>query len=174
MRTTILISLIFLLIATPALATRDMTGSTCVLVTPATGNLGETVVFMFAVCNHSPDNEWTSNLILTFPECFTVLDGWWDDGDVGSDFDVVIDPANVIAFMDGDGGWGEIYQDYCFDFFVEATIGADCPTGTVEIHWEQQGDGFGEEPHTITGTMSFTIGVTPIDTSTWSRVKSLY
>ena len=40
--------------------------------------------------------------------------------------------------------------------------------------WEQQGDVFGSEPHTISGVMVFTIATTATESSSWSNVKSLY
>ena len=174
MKRILLLSLALACIALPALADRDMTGCTVELMSPLSANPGETVTFTFWVCNNSPDNEWTSNVIFTFPECISALDGWVDGGAVTPSFDVVIDPGNVIAFMDGNGGWGEIYTDYCYTFFVSASLSTDCESGVAEILWEQQGDGYGAEPHTITGTLPFTIGVTPTDGSTWSAVKSLY
>lgn len=168
------LSCLLLVLALPALAERDMSGCTVELLGPVEVNPGETVVFELMVCNYSPDNEWTTNVIFTLPDCFTILDGWWDDYGDNAEFDVVIDPAHVISFLDADGGWGEIYQDYCYPFYVQATVGADCPSGPAEILWEQQGDGFGEEPHSISGAVAFTIGGTATEASSWSSIKSLY
>lgn len=174
MKRLVMLVALMALMAGPVMADRSMTGCTVDLIAPTTANPGETVTFEFYACNHSPDNEWTSNVIFTFPECFEVLGGSYNDGGIGALFNFVNDPIWTAAFMDGDGGWGEIYQDYCCTFYVEVLITTACECGPVTIGWTQEGDVFGAEPHTVSGELPFVLCGTPVQDSSWSCVKSLY
>lgn len=161
------------LFAAPAFA-QSMVGCTVDLIGPMTVNPGDTgVVFEFLVYNGTPDNEWVSDAVFTFPDCFTVTAGSYNDGGWGFVFNFIA-AGNVATFEDGDGGWGEIYADYFCTFYVTVDVGADCPAGPATVHWFLQGDIFGADPHFLEGDVDFTIGGTATEASSWSSVKALY
>ena len=162
------------LFTAPALADRSMAGGYCNLIGPTTANPGDLVTFEFYVWNGSTDTEWTADVIFTFPECFEVTGGYYDDGGAGWSFVFNGIGTNVGAFNDGDGGYGEIYGSEGGTFYVEVLLGTDCECGPVTIHWFQQGDIWGSDPHFVEGDLPFTICGTPTEDATWSSVKSLY
>lgn len=96
--------LIIAVMAMPALAERDMTGSYVEIIGPDVANPGDTVTFEFNVCNGSPDAEWTTEVRFTFAETINVLDGWYDDGGLGwvFDFSTSGDFDETAHFLDGD------------------------------------------------------------------------
>ena len=168
---------ILALFAAPALAERSMAGSYVELLAPSSGCPGGVYTFEFYVWNGSVDTEWVSNIILTFPDCFTVQGGSWipDPGASGG-FDFILNGigTNVAAFDDANGGWGEIYGTEGGTFYVEVLIGDDCPVGPTMIHWFIQGDIYGGEPHFAEGDLDFTIGGTPVEPTSFSNVKALF
>ncbi|MBM4118483.1 hypothetical protein FJ251_12255 [bacterium] len=157
----------------PAFA-QNMSGGYVNLISPTTVNPGDTgVMFTFYVYNGSPDTEWTKNVIFTFPTCFTVTAGSYNDGGLGWVFNFVA-AGNVGSFLDGDGGWGEIYDGDGGYFYVTVDVGGGCPAGPAQVAWQQDGDVWGSPPHFITGVCDFTIGGTAVEPSTFSSVKALY
>ncbi|MCP4549925.1 MAG: hypothetical protein GY835_26000 [bacterium] len=161
--------------ATPALADRSMAGGTCVLNSPTTVTPGSTVTFEFDIFNGSADAEWTADVVFTFPACCEVVSGYYDDSmHAGGLCAFTFEGAgtNVASFLDGDEGYGEIYGNDHVYFYVEVTV--NCTDGIELIHWFQQGDIYGDEPHFVEGDVEFTVGTTAADISTFSNVKSLY
>jgi len=169
-----LAALVLLLrLTTPAIA-QDMTGATASLEAPAGVNAGDAgASFEFYVYNGSPDTEWTTAVVFTFPPCFTVTGGTYDDGGLGWVFTFAA-AGNVASFADGDAGYGEIYDGDGGYFHVTVDVGGDCPLGPAAIHWMQQGDNWGGLPHVAEGDMDFMIGGTATESSTWSSLKALF
>ena len=166
---------ILALFAVPALA-QDMTGSYAQLDSPSMVNPGDTgVVFTFYVYCGSPDYEWIRNLPFTFPACFTVTDGSWDDSGASSvwSFDFAA-AGNVAQFLDNDAGYGEVYDGDGGYFYVTVDVGTDCDAGPAMVHYLLEGDDYGNDPHFVEADLDFTIGGTATDDNTWSSVKSLY
>ncbi len=166
-------------IALPAVAERSMTGGYALLTSPdpAVFIPGTTVTCEFFVYNGSVDVEWTAEVWFLFPCCFNVLSGWYDDLGQGWTFffDVFGDCQNGALFYDGDGGWGEIYDDTSGYFYVEVYVGEDCECGPDVIHWYQQGDIYGDEPHFVEGFIDIEIcDQTGAEESSWSTLKALY
>ncbi|MBN2170405.1 MAG: hypothetical protein JW819_03670 [Candidatus Krumholzibacteriota bacterium] len=160
----------------PALAGRSMAGSSVDLIAPDVADPGDQVTFAFYVFNGSPDSEWTTDVVITFPGGFTVLDGSYDDGEASGAWSFAFLGAgtSVAHWADDDEGYGEIADGEGGAFSVAVRIGDDCGCGAVVIHWLQQGDIWGQNPHYIEGDLAFRLcGGTPED-GTWSRVKSLY
>ena len=164
---------ILALFVAPAFA-QNMSGGYVNLVSPAMVNPGDTgVVFEFYVFNGSPDAEWVTDVIFTFPTCFTATAGSYNDGGAGWSF-IFNAAGNVGQFNDGDGGYGEIYGNVGGTFWVTVDVGTDCPGGPATVHWFLQGDIWGGDPHFIEGDLDFTIGGTATESSTWSSVRALY
>ncbi len=168
-----LVLLGLLLAAAPGPA-QDMSGSEVALVSPSLVNAGDAgVLFTFYVYNGSPDAEWTRTLTFSFPACFTVTGGSYDDGGLGWVFFFAAAGA-VGSFTDGDGGYGEIYDGDGGYFFLTVDVGADCPAGPATVHWLQEGDAWGADPHSIAGDLGFAIAGTATAPTSWSRLKALY
>jgi hypothetical protein len=164
---------ILALFAAPGFA-QSMAGGYVNLISPAMVNPGDTgVEFTFYVYNGSVDTEWTADVIFTFPTCFTVTGGSYDDGGLGWVF-IFNAAGNVASFNDGDASYGEIYDGDGGYFSVTVDVGAGCPAGPASVHWFQQGDIWGSDPHFVEGDVDFTIGGTATGESTWSSVKALY
>ncbi len=175
MKTLLTISLIVLM-AVPALAERDMSGSYAEIIGPDVANPGDTVTFEFNVCNGSPDAEWTTEVRFTFPETFHITDGWFDDGGAGWSFDFSTsgDYDETAHFLDGDDGYGEIQGGQCGTFYVTLDISPNTNCGPLNIHWKQYGDEWGDNPHWIGGDLPYVLCVTPVEDNNFSSVKSLY
>ena len=157
----------------PGLA-QDMNGSTVSLIAPSLVNAGDAaVVFQFYVFNGSPDTEWTTELVFTFPACFTATAGAYDDGGLGWLF-VFTGAGNTASFTDGDAGYGEINDGEGGYFTVTVDVGANCPAGPATVHWLQKGDSWGADPHSNEGDLGFAIAGTATVPTTWSRLKALY
>jgi len=163
------------LVAMPALADRDMTGGTCDILAPAFLVPEAVNTIEFLITNNSPDTQWTMDVTFTFPECFEITGGYYTDS--GSQLDALYTftyNGNVVIFVDGDGGYGEIYGngDTC-NFFVEVIPHCDC--GEYSIHWHQQGDDWGDPPFFVEGDVLINVcDMTATQESSWTSVKSLY
>jgi len=171
--------LAMLAIALPAVADRDMTGGYVTLVSPDPAIFlpGNTYICEFYVYNGSPDVEWTVEVWFLFPCCFMVQSGWYDDLGQGWNFtfNVFGDCQNGALFYDNDGGWGEIYDGTGGYFYVEVYVGTDCECGSDVIHWYQEGDIYGSDPHYVEGDIDIQIcDQTATQESSWSTIKALY
>jgi len=162
-------------IAAPAMADRDLSGSTCEVLSPSFLVPGAVNVIEFLVVNNSPDTEWIADVIFTFPECFEIVGGWYDGSmsNPAASFNFSF-AGTVASFMDGDGGYGEIYGlgDTCL-FYVEVI--PTCACGDYLIHWFLMGDIYGAEPHSVEGDVTIAVcdDVAAQDSS-WTSLKSLY
>ena len=175
MRKMILVLALVAIAAAPALADRDMTGGTCDVLSPAFLVPEAVNVVEFLITNNSPDAEWTTDVIFTFAECFEVTGGWYTDNGsfTGAVFNFSF-AGSVATFLDGDAGYGEIYGagDTCL-FYVEVIPHCEC--GDYLVHWFQQGDIYGAEPHFVEGDVTVIVcDVTATQNSTWTSLKSLY
>lgn len=165
-----------LLLAAPALA--DMTGSTGNIIGPGTALPGDTVTFIFEIANGSPDGEATSSVHFRFPETFTVLDGWYDDGGLGWEFDWAAygDYGERIIFFDAgnDPTVGEIAPGTGGLFYVSVLVSSNTECGIYSFRWKQYGDKIGGYPHWMDGLLPYDICGIATEDATWSSVKSLY
>lgn len=164
------------LLAMPALAEPDMTGSYAEMLAPAKANPGDTPTYEFYVHNGSPDFEWTTEARFVFPETFHITEGWFDDGGAGWSFDFSIsgDFDNIAHFLDADGGYGEIINGTGGHFYVTLYITPNSGCGPYLVQWIQYGDGWGSPPHWIGGDLYHVLCASPNDENTFSSVKSLY
>ena len=163
--------------ATPVLADPgNLEGSYAELIGPPMGYINETQVVELYVYNASDDAEWISNVIFTWPGCVDVLDGWYDYTGPNGGFLMTFEAVESQArFMDGDGGYGEIYGEDACTFFVEVFLTDVCIPTTQIINYELNGDIWGDPPHDIYGTIEWPVDyAVATDDATWSAVKSMY
>ncbi|MCF7920321.1 MAG: T9SS type A sorting domain-containing protein [Candidatus Cloacimonetes bacterium] len=131
---------------------RDISGS---LVTMDTDSFtpGEETTWNFTVFNQSPDSEWLSDIWLEFPVGVTVITA--SDIAGGSGGDLIWDDttgAGVTLNWHGttSNGWGNIHDgEYAF-WSVDVQLGTEF-AGDMTIGWIIGGDGYGEEPHSLSG-----------------------
>ncbi|MBN2171479.1 MAG: hypothetical protein JW819_09200 [Candidatus Krumholzibacteriota bacterium] len=162
-------------------ARADLTGSTVALESPqGLIGVGHTHVFRFKVTNASTDLNWIADLHFTFPACCTVAAMAWDGSEASNGdwwaFDQAGAGTSAAHYTDGDGElWGEIPGTGEYGWF-EVTVDADaaCPLGPAQIDWQLVGDGYGDEPHTLDGSLPITFDITAVRGATWTRVKGLY
>jgi len=157
-------------------AGRSMDGGGVELVAPDAARPGDETTFTFRVFNGSPDSEWTTDVVITFPDGFTVLDGSYDDSGASGAWSFAFLGAGtrVAHWADDDGGYGEIAEGESGLFSAGVRIGGGCDCGAVFIHWYQQGDIWGGTPHFIEGDLPFRLCGETQAGGTWSRVKSLF
>ncbi len=181
MKKLILTLALMAIIAAPVLADRSVDGSYAELVTPdpAIFEPGNVYLCEFFVFNGSFDGEWLVEVDFTFPCCFNVLNGWYDDSQASNDwafdFFVAGDCNNVAYFMDGDGGNGEIFESEGGIFYLEVEVPLECECNLDAIGWYLLGDLWGDEPHETDGFIDIEIcDSTPTGQTDWSMLKALY
>ncbi len=169
---------LLLLLAGPALA--DLTGSGAELVLPsdAQGAVGAVVHFRFEVSNESVDNNWIQNLTFTFPECCRVVEMGWDDSAAHNDWVFRFEGTgtNVARFLDDAYPlWGEVAPGGVQGWFdVYARITSACSAAAETVEWHLIGDGWGAEPHEVSGSLPIQFILLPVAEANWSTVKAGY
>ena len=108
-----------------------------------------TVDLEFHLDYYSSDYEYLDGAYLDFPAGVTVNSavdiGYLTyNGETGDGVQV------TWGSITGHSGYGDQYADA--DFTVNVTISAAKFTGDMDIDWFINGDGYGSEPHTISGT----------------------
>ena len=136
--------------------TRDITGSyvTCenTVFYP-----GTEMQWIFTVFNNSTTNEWVTDVWLTFPPGISVLTAGnvvggsgglmnWD-GTTGDDVTVNWHGETV-------NGWGVLHNGESASWVVNVSIGENFASD-IQLVWEIQGDGYGADPHNVTGELNF-------------------
>jgi len=133
---------------------RDLTGSYIVCSTDEF-TPGETVDWFFTAYNQSPDNEWITDITITFPAGVTVNSA--DDFVGGSGGDMVYDETTGEAVaVNWHGatalGYGFLHGGQAATTTVNITTTTEF-AGNIELSYEMTGDGYGEDPHVISGIM---------------------
>ncbi len=143
--------------------TRDMTGS--YVECAAEGFYpGETVTWTFTVYNASPDNEWITDVFIGFPDGVIVNSSTDFIGGTGGDLEsngVTGDGVEINWHGESEYGWGFIYPDEFASTEVNVTISAGF-TGDIVLDWQIDGDDWGGEPHSVSGTMTIGSLASPI------------
>jgi len=131
---------------------RDVTGS---VITCDTDSFtpGEEVTWTFNVYNAASDNEWVSDVWLDFPLGVTVLDA--SDVVGGSGGDMIWDNTTGAGQrVNWHGmtanGWGVLHDGEIGVWEVDVLLSTEFVID-MSFGWEIGGDGFGEEPHNVTG-----------------------
>jgi hypothetical protein len=130
---------------------RSLDGST-VDVSPSTLTPGTTVDYYFSLTNGSPDDEWVEGATLNFPSGVTV--------NSCTDFQI---SSRVLTWdgTTGDGAtvtwegdwWNIVYPGETAVATISLTIDGVF-TGDADISYTLQGDGYGNPPHSVTGTVT--------------------
>lgn len=166
------------LVAAPGLA-RDISGS-YVTVDPFEGENG-TLELCFFAFNGSTDFEWVESVVITLPDCMTIVDPPPASAtpEDGTSFNV--EPAftgygSSVATWFGEDAYGFGFLYGLSGGYFCVTVEADCACDNVfPVQWEIIGDGYNDEPHYATGMLDFTVLCsTSTDHNSWSNVKSLY
>ncbi|MCF7911103.1 MAG: T9SS type A sorting domain-containing protein [Candidatus Cloacimonetes bacterium] len=134
---------------------RDISGS---VITCDTDSFtpGEEATWTFSVLNAAPDGEWVSDVWLDFPLGVTVLDA--SDVVGGSGGDMIWDGTTGSgAYVNWHGltpyDWGVLHDAEVGVWEVDVLLSTEF-AGDMTFGWEIGGDGFGEEPHNVTGEIN--------------------
>ncbi len=133
---------------------RELTGSYVVCSTDEF-NPGETVDWFFTVYNLSPDNEWITDVTIEFPAGVTVNTATDFAGGSGGDLiynEVTGEAVTVNWHGETALGYGLIHSGQAATTQVNVTTSVNF-AGNITLNYELTGDGYGAEPHVITGTM---------------------
>ncbi len=135
-------------------AGRDVTGSH---ITCNTDNFtpGETVDWLFTVYNQSPDNEWITDVVIEFPAGITVNEATDFVGGTGGPL-VCDGSAGEAAVINWHGetamGYGVLHQNQAAIASVNVTTTTEI-AGNINISYSISGDEYGDDPHTVTGSL---------------------
>ncbi len=173
----LLIAVLLIIVLTPfAQADRSLEGSQVYLDGPWIYQEGDTYIVQMTVSNGSTDMEWIAEFHIFYPPCLDVLAGWYEDmGEPeGPQFRFEI-YDHACAFIDDNGGWGEIYDGESLIFWMEVFVNMACDEGEEIIHWLLQGDIYGDEPHVVEGDFIIEIlESVATESTTWTQLRSLY
>jgi hypothetical protein len=180
MKKALVIASAMLLVAGGAIAgDRNLEGSYVELVDPdpAVFCPCETYTLTFYVWNNSTDAEWIDLVEFMLPDCWEVdpESGGYDDSGASNTWSFAFQASgNLCAFIDSDGGYGEIYGQEGGYFWFDVHV---CPDaiGEVPIDWHLSGDEWGDPPHEVYGTIYVEVSQgSPTEHTTWGQVKGLY
>ncbi len=134
-------------------AGRDMSGST---LTADLGSFSPGSSFTLALShyNASPDNEWTSNIMMDLPAGVSVTGGGdFTGGSAGSlTYDGTTGDGAVVNWIDPNGGYGQVYPGETATGSISLAVDAGF-SGDISIPWTVTGDIWGADPHEISGTL---------------------
>jgi hypothetical protein len=129
---------------------------------------GTEMTWQFTVFNNSIENEWVNNVWLTFPPGISVTGAthatggsgglmFWD-GTTGD---------NVTVNWNGEtaNGWGVLHNSESAMWNVNVSIGENFASD-IQIDWEIGGDGYGNEPHNVSGELEFSYPIQWISLNT--------
>jgi len=141
--------------------TRSSDGSG-ITVDPAACEPGATLDLVFTLRNESTDEEWVKGASLDFPDGVVV--------NSSTDF-LVSDRALAWGGASGNGAyvtwegdwWNVVYPGETAVATISVTVDAGF-TGNVGIVFGLQGDGYGEPPHSLSGTLVIDCAVEPLFT----------
>ncbi|MFC1887990.1 C25 family cysteine peptidase [Candidatus Cloacimonadota bacterium] len=116
---------------------------------------GETVDWYFTVYNMSPDNEWLTDVDIEFPAGVTVNSATNFVGGSGGDllYDETVGEAVSINWHGETAlGYGLIHSAQAATAMVNVTTTTEF-AGNIALAYTITGDGYGNDPHVIYGTM---------------------
>ncbi len=125
---------------------------------------GETIEFDFTAYNSSSDGEWITEIDIDFPEGFYVEDATDFTGGSGGDLEYLGDQGNgvtVVWFGQTINGWGVLHNDEFAICSVEVSVAPDF-SGNAILGWVMTGDGYGSDPHSVSGEMELGIYDGPV------------
>ncbi len=151
---------------------KNITGSTLVLDTELFIP-GASQDWTFTATNASPDSDWMKYVIIEFPAGVIVNSATNFVGGDGGEMapDVTSGTGVTITwFGETSSNWGVIYGNG--DTAV-ATVNVSVPAGygsTMNIPYTLTGDGYGEDPHTLEGSIALEADAPPVS---WVSVSPL-
>ncbi|MCF7918944.1 MAG: T9SS type A sorting domain-containing protein [Candidatus Cloacimonetes bacterium] len=114
---------------------------------------GEEATWIFTVYNASQDNEWVSDVWLDFPQGVTVISAGGVIGGGGGEmvWDGTTGAGQRVNWHGVTAnGWGFLHENEFAEWRVNVQL-SDNFAGDMTIGWEVGGDGYGAEPHNVTG-----------------------
>ncbi|PKN71783.1 MAG: gingipain R, partial [Candidatus Cloacimonetes bacterium HGW-Cloacimonetes-3] len=143
---------------------KSITGSTC-LVNVEEFTPGMTEDWTFTVTNTSTDSEWIQDIYLSFPAGVTVNSAANFVGGDGGDMTPDITSGTGVTIQwhgETSSGYGVIYGNSdTATAVVNVTVGAGIST-PIDIGYQLDGDIYGEEPHTLSGSITLPAAVAPV------------
>jgi hypothetical protein len=173
MRSTV-IAVLILAVALPAAAEID--GASVSLVTPTVIVPGQTYTFSFAVQNASGDGEAIGNVVVSFPDGFTLFPATMTytalvPVPLRPDWTMYVPPIDHTArWDDANGGLGELLATEGTVVAIDVTVASQL-YGTP-LFYCVEGDGTGAEPHQVCGCVY--LSVSSVEQTSWSTIKAMY
>ncbi len=133
---------------------------------------GTTVDWTFTATNASTDVEWLRDVIISFPAGITVNSATNFVGGSGGDMTPDVTSGNGVTITwhgETSYGYGVIKGGESASATVNVTIGASFG-GNLTLPWTLNGDIYGSEPHTLSGSNVLTQDSPPIP---WLSVQPL-
>ena len=133
---------------------------------------GTTVDWTFTATNASTDTEWMEDVIISFPAGVTVNSATNFVGGSGGDMTPDVTSGNGVTITwhgETSSGWGVIQGGQSASATVNVTIGSSFG-GNLTLPWTLNGDIYGSEPHTLSGSNVLTQDSPPIS---WLSVQPL-
>jgi agmatine/peptidylarginine deiminase len=133
---------------------------------------GTTVDWTFTATNASTDTEWLRDVIISFPAGVTVNSATNFVGGSGGDMTPDVTSGNGVTITwhgETSYGYGVIKGGESASATVNVTIGSSFG-GNLTLPWTLNGDIYGSEPHTLSGSNVLTQDSPPIP---WLSVQPL-
>ena len=139
--------------------TRSSDGSG-ITVDPATCEPGATLDLLFTLANESTDDEWVKGASLDFPDGVVVNS--CTDFQISDRALAWEDTSGNGAYVTWEGDWWNVvYPGETAVATLNVTVDAGF-TGNVGIVFGLQGDGYGEPPHSLSGTLVIDCAFDPL------------
>jgi len=154
---------------------REMTGSYIICSTDEF-TPGETVDWYFYAFNQSPDNEWITDITIDFPAGVTVNEATNFSGGSGGEliYDEITGEAVSVNWHGETAlGYGLIHGGESANALVNVTTTTEF-AGNIELNYEILGDGYGADPHSVTGTMGLEYPLSWVSLATSSGTLNGY
>jgi hypothetical protein len=133
---------------------------------------GTTVDWTFTATNASTDTEWMEDVIISFPAGVTVNSATNFVGGSGGDMTPDVTSGNGVTITwhgETSSGWGVIQGGQSASATVNVTISSSFG-GNLTLPWTLNGDIYGSEPHTLSGSNVLTQDSPPIS---WLSIQPL-
>ncbi|MCF7920564.1 MAG: T9SS type A sorting domain-containing protein [Candidatus Cloacimonetes bacterium] len=133
---------------------RDISGSFITLDTDSF-TPGEETTWTFTVHNAATDNEWLSDVWIDFPIGVSVVDAGNVIGGSGGEmlWDGTTGAGQRVNWHGlTANGWGVVHDGEIASWEVDVHLSTEF-AGDMTLGWEIGGDGYGAEPHNVTGEL---------------------
>lgn len=148
-------------LSTSAAKDRNISGSTLTLDTDSY-QAGTSIDWTFSVYNASTDTEWLKDVFITFPQGVTVNSVTNFTGGTGELVPDLTSGTNITINWHGvSGEWGVIHGGETATATVNVSIAAN-NTAPINLAYQIDGDDYGTEPHSLSGTITLNPDVPPV------------